>query len=70
MCMNCGCGMLDTRHKDTDLVREDVRSAAHGQGSSVEDTLENLEQSIRKMRATSEPLQRTGATSTSTPTMR
>lgn len=53
MCMNCGCGELDTRHKETDLVREDVQRAADGQGSSMEETVRNLENSLRELRASS-----------------
>ena len=50
MCLNCGCGQLDTRHKETDLVREDVRKAAQGQGSSMEETIANMERSLRDLR--------------------
>lgn len=53
MCMNCGCGELDTRHKETDLVREDVQRAADGQGSSMEETVRNLENSLRELPASS-----------------
>ena len=49
MCMNCGCGDLDTRHKDTDIVREDIQSAAKGQGSSVEETARNLSASLQRL---------------------
>jgi hypothetical protein len=49
MCMNCGCGQLDTRHKDTDIIREDIQRAAQGQGSSMEETAKNLEMSMRQL---------------------
>ena len=52
MCLNCGCGQLDTRHKETDLVREDVRKAAQGQGSSMAETIANMERSLRELRTT------------------
>lgn len=52
MCLNCGCGQLDTRHKETDLVREDVRKAAQGQGSSMSETIANMERSLRDLRTT------------------
>ena len=51
MCMNCGCGELDTRHKDTDIVREDIQSAAKGQGSSMEETARNLSVSLQRLGA-------------------
>jgi hypothetical protein len=49
--MNCGCGQLDTRHKQTDIVTNDVRRAAEGQGRSFEETVGNLDQSIHRMRS-------------------
>ena len=52
MCMNCGCGQLDTRHKDTDIVREDIQSAAKGQGSSLEETTRNMSASLQRMGTT------------------
>ena len=49
MCMNCGCGELDKRHKESDIVREDIQRAADGQGSSIDETRRNLETSFRQM---------------------
>lgn len=51
MCLNCGCGQLDTRHKETDLIRADIRRAAEGQGSSMDTTIANLERSMRELRS-------------------
>jgi hypothetical protein len=51
MCLNCGCGQPDKRHKETDLVREDVQRAADGQGSPIEETVRNLESSLRELRS-------------------
>lgn len=51
MCMNCGCGELDKRHKESDLVREDLQRAADGQGSSMDETVSNVESSLRELRA-------------------
>lgn len=51
MCLNCGCGQPDKRHKETDLVREDVQRAADGQGSSLEETVRNIETSLRELRS-------------------
>jgi hypothetical protein len=49
MCLNCGCGEPDTRHKDSDLVREDLQRAADGQGSSMDETVGNLESSLKDL---------------------
>lgn len=49
MCMNCGCGELDKRHKETDITRDDVQRAADGQGSSLDETVSALETSLRSM---------------------
>lgn len=46
MCMNCGCGEPETRHKETDIVRSDIQRAADGQGSSMEETASNLQRSL------------------------
>jgi hypothetical protein len=47
--MNCGCGELDKRHKESDIVREDIQRAADGRGSSLEETRRNMETSFRQM---------------------
>lgn len=44
MCMNCGCGEPEKRHKDTDITLEDVRKAA--EGSSMDETVQNLRTSL------------------------
>lgn len=51
MCMNCGCGDVETRHKESDIVRSDIERAAKGQNASMEDTARNLEQSLGKVRS-------------------
>ena len=61
MCMNCGCGELDTRHKDSDIVRDDVQRAADGQGASIEATAGHLEESLRQLRSGSGSPARAGA---------
>jgi len=63
MCMNCGCGQLDTRHKDSDIVRDDVQRAADGQGASIEATAGHLEESLRRLRSGSGNGTAAGATS-------
>lgn len=65
MCMNCGCGEVDTRHKETDIVRTDIERAANGQGASMEDTTRNLEQSLGKIRSGSDTMASAGSSSAS-----
>jgi hypothetical protein len=47
MCLNCGCGEPETRHKETDITAEDVRDAASG--SSLDQTVQNMRTSLDKM---------------------
>ncbi|MFP5342646.1 MAG: hypothetical protein ACLGIJ_06960 [Candidatus Limnocylindria bacterium] len=54
---------MDTRHKETDLVREDIERAAKGQGASMEDTTRNLERSLGKIRSGSGRMASTGSSS-------
>lgn len=54
MCLNCGCGQPDLRHTETDLVRDDIRKAAQGQGQTVSETVGNIERSLREVRPTAD----------------
>ena len=47
MCLNCGCGEPETRHKETDITAEDVRKASAG--SSMDQTVQNMRASLDKM---------------------
>ena len=49
MCMNCGCGNVDERHKPTDIVRDDLQKAADGGGLSVDEVATNLRSSLETM---------------------
>lgn len=49
MCMNCGCGDVDTRHKPSDIVREDLQEAADGGGMTVDEVAKNLRSSLDSM---------------------
>ena len=51
MCLNCGCGDPETRHKDSDIVQQDIQKAADGQGMSKDETIQNIESSLQKMRS-------------------
>ncbi len=47
MCLNCGCGEPETRHKDTDITLDDVRKASAG--GPLEQTVQNMRTSLEKM---------------------
>jgi hypothetical protein len=47
MCLNCGCGEPETRHKETDITADDVRNAAAG--NSLDQTVRNMRTSLDKM---------------------
>lgn len=40
MCLNCGCGEPEMRHKETDITADDVRQAAAGK--SIGETTQNI----------------------------
>lgn len=47
MCLNCGCGEPETRHKDTDITLDDVRNASAG--APMDQTVQNMRTSLEKM---------------------
>ena len=47
MCLNCGCGEPETRHKETDITANDVREASAG--TPVDQTIQNMRVSLDKM---------------------
>ena len=47
MCLNCGCGEPETRHKPTDITSDDVRKAAAG--GPLDKTVQNMRASLDKM---------------------
>lgn len=47
MCLNCGCGEYDKRHKRTDITLEQLKAAAMGQGMEIREAAANLEDSGR-----------------------
>jgi hypothetical protein len=42
MCMNCGCGEPDKRHKPTDITMDDLKAAAEGQDMDVAQAAKNI----------------------------
>ena len=49
MCLNCGCGEPEKRHQPTDITLDDVKRAAEGSRTPLEDTVANLQASLREM---------------------
>jgi hypothetical protein len=47
MCLNCGCGEYDKRHKPSDITMEDLAKAAEGQGMDMKETVANLTESMK-----------------------
>jgi hypothetical protein len=50
MCLNCGCGEVNKRHKATDIVLDDLRAAAQGHDMEVEQAADNIHNSAREMK--------------------
>ena len=50
MCMNCGCGEYNERHKSSDITLDDLKAAAEGQDMDLETAADNIQQGARAMR--------------------
>jgi hypothetical protein len=50
MCMNCGCGQYDERHKPTDITLSDLREAARGHDMEVEQAADNIHNGARELK--------------------
>jgi hypothetical protein len=50
MCMNCGCGEYNERHKPTDITMDDLKAAAEGHDMDVETAADNIHASARILR--------------------
>jgi hypothetical protein len=46
MCLNCGCGEYDKRHKPSDITMEDLKTAADGQGMELKQAAANMQESL------------------------
>ena len=49
MCMNCGCGQINERHKPTDITIDDLKAAAKGHDMEVEEAADNIHNWAREM---------------------
>lgn len=47
MCLNCGCGEPETRHKPTDITADDLRKASAD--GALDKTVQNMRASLEKM---------------------
>ena len=50
MCMNCGCGQYDERHKPTDITLSDLKDAARGHDMEVEQAADNIHNGARELK--------------------
>jgi hypothetical protein len=50
MCMNCGCGEVETKHKPTDITLNQLKAAAKGHDMEVEEAADNIHNSARELK--------------------
>jgi hypothetical protein len=50
MCMNCGCGKNEERHKPTDITLSDLTAAAKGHDMEVEKAADNIHAGARALK--------------------
>ena len=50
MCLNCGCGEYQKRHKPTDITMDDLAMAAVGQWMQIRDAAANLQEAGRAIK--------------------
>ena len=50
MCMSCGCGKPNERHKDGDIILDDLRRAAQNHNLEVEQTADNIHTAAKQMK--------------------
>ena len=50
MCLNCGCGEYNERHKPSDITADDLKAAAEGHEMDVEKAADNIHQGARDLR--------------------
>lgn len=51
MCMNCGCGDYNTKHKPSDITIDMLQAAAKGHDMEVEQAADNIHNGAREVRA-------------------
>ena len=50
MCISCGCGEPNERHKPGDITLDDLKKAAQNHNLEVEKTADNIHNAARKMK--------------------
>jgi hypothetical protein len=50
MCLNCGCGEVETKHKPTDITLSDLKAAAKGHNMEVEEAADNIHNTARELK--------------------
>ena len=50
MCMSCGCGKVNDRHKPGDIILDDLKKAAKNHDMEVEEAADNIHNSAREMK--------------------
>ena len=48
MCMNCGCGEVNERHKPGDIVLDDLKKAAENHKLEVQQAADNIQKAARQ----------------------
>jgi hypothetical protein len=51
MCISCGCGKPNERHKQGDITLDDLKRAAQNHNLEVEETADNIHNAAREMKA-------------------
>ena len=50
MCLNCGCGEFEKKHKATDITLSDLKAAAGGHDMEVEEAADNIHNGARELK--------------------
>ena len=50
MCMNCGCGKVNDRHKPGDIILDDLKKAASNHDMEVEAVADNIHSSAKELK--------------------
>jgi predicted nucleic acid-binding Zn-ribbon protein len=50
MCLNCGCGKPNDRHKQGDIVLDDLKQAAQNHDMQVEEAADNIHRSAKELK--------------------
>jgi hypothetical protein len=49
--MSCGCGKHNERHKDGDIILDDLRKAAQNSNIDIEKAADNIHDAAKQVRA-------------------